>query len=224
MASFPLEASPKPRSSSAKAKGQLSRRRSMEQCQCSSRSCSTAQSWCPQRLPGEGRGRTQDGEQELTLAVAVEAPIPAPWPGFQTWGGGSRSPFKPDGPQPHPAETESQSRRTVPPTRSAAAPWTLLHECASSSTLRRGGGELQGTFAFLDGPDTEGPSGKCEAAPPGHRSRCITVSKLLSPPLREPCWRRTRHPLRLRSPQEPVLCISTSLYRGSLDLECWFSN
>lgn len=29
--------------------------------------------------------------------------------------------------------------------------------------------------AFMDGPDSEGPSCKCEAAPPGQYSRCITL-------------------------------------------------
>lgn len=128
---------PSPGAPGAKAKGQLSRRQS------SSWTCwsnATAQAGAIQQLrigalsasQERVRDRTQDGEQELTLAVAVEAHILALWPGFQTWGGGSCSPFKPDGPQPHPAETESQSRRTVPPTRSAEAPWTASALLASS--------------------------------------------------------------------------------------------
>ena len=103
VASFPLEASPKPRSSRCKGQGSAVQKTVifldlLEQCHCSSRSYSAAQNWCPQRLPGEGQDRTQDGEQELTLAVAVEAHILALRPGFQTWGGGSCSPLKPDGP------------------------------------------------------------------------------------------------------------------------------
>lgn len=163
VASIPLGASPKPwlvpsqppkpLSSRCKGQGSAVQKRVifdlLEQCHCSSRSYSTAQNWCPESLPGEDWGlNTRRRRAGVHHGGGGRGPHPGSLARLPDLGRGSCSPFKPERPQPHPAETESQSRRTVPFPRPAAAPWTasaLLasslgqhpEECASSLTLRR---------------------------------------------------------------------------------------
>ena len=202
VASIPLGASPKPwlvpsqprkpLSSRCKGQGPAVQKRVvfldlLEQCHCLSRSYSTAQNWCPQHLPGEDWGpNTRWRRARVHPRGGGRGPHPGSLARLPDLWRGFLLPFQARGSSASPSRDlrASPGEPFLPhglkqPRGQPLPCWLLLRDSTLKNVLLLGvcteGGELEGIFAFMDSPDSEGPSCKCEAAPPGQYSHCITL-------------------------------------------------